>query len=537
MSIPYLKKQGNKTILMVGDQPFIMLAGELHNSNSSTPEAMEASCKKAAELGMNSVIAPISWELVEQEEGKFDFSTVDMVIAIARKYGLKLELIWFGSWKNAQCFYAPEWVKRDMARFPRAQIVKGRNNICQNETFNVSYTTLSYLSEETCQADARAFQAVMSHIREMDSEKNTVLMVQVENETGVLGAAREHSDLADELFKGPAPEELVRYLKAHTENMAAPVKAAIEQGAASGTWEECFGSVAEEVFSAYYISNYVNKVAKAGKEAYNIPMSVNAWLEQGADPGEYPSGGPVAKMMEVWQCCAPNIDIFAPDIYVPAFCNVCDEYTKNGNPLFIPETATHGYAGVRNVYAIGHHHAICYAPFGYEDMGEVSDFTLGFLFGMDVTDPALQNRQSVEQYLQINQQLRSLLPKMAEKLGTPDLDAVTSEKPEKHTVTFGQFGFNFLLPDPDSQNYTGPGAALVLRESDEIYWMLNVNCAFAPFSTDKEKPYFDYLSLEEGYFTDDGRWHVTRYRNGDEVVMLHMKEPTLLRVKLFAYGD
>ena len=133
--------------------------------------------------------------------------------------------------------------------------------------------------------------------------------------------------------------------------MADEVRAAVEEGADAGTWEECFGPVAEELFSAYYVSSYVNRVAAAGKEAYDIPMTANCWLEQGK-AGEYPSGGPIARVMEVWQFAAPSIDILAPDIYTPAFCAVCESYTKNGNPLFIPETATHAYAGVRQLYAV-----------------------------------------------------------------------------------------------------------------------------------------------------------------------------------------
>ncbi len=536
MSLPYLKKQGNKTVLMVHDKPFVMLAGELHNSNSSTPEAMDASCKKAVELGMNSVIATLSWELIEPREGQFDFSTVDMVIGKAREYGLKLQLIWFASWKNAQCYYAPEWVKRDLKRFPRAQMHKGKNNIKQNETYNMSYSTLSYLYEESSRADARAFRAVLRHIQAIDSEENTVLMIQVENETGVLGAAREHSDLADQLFCQPAPSELVSYLKGHTENMAAAVKAAVINGADSGSWSECFGEAAEEIFSAYYVASYVNRIAKAGKEAYPLPMSVNAWLEQGK-AGEYPSGGPVARMMEVWQFCAPDIDIFAPDIYVRYFCDVCDEYTKNGNPLFIPETAVHAYAGVREVYAVGHHHAICYAPFGFEEMGEPTANTLGFLFGMDVTDPALQTPQPVEQYRSINLLLGSMLDKLGGALGSSNLQAVTSERPEENTVSMGEFEFQFDLIQPTDKNYTGPGAALVLKEASDTYWLLCVNCGFTPLSTDPQKPYLDYLEMEEGYFDQNGAWHVTRRRNGDEVAVRYLKGPALLRIRMFAYGD
>lgn len=41
---------------MVGDAPFIMLAGEVHNSNSSGLACMEAVWARA--LGMNSVLLP-----------------------------------------------------------------------------------------------------------------------------------------------------------------------------------------------------------------------------------------------------------------------------------------------------------------------------------------------------------------------------------------------------------------------------------------------------------------------------------------------
>lgn len=534
MRCPYLKQQGTTKVLMVHDKPFVMLAGELHNSNSSTPEAMEASCQKAVELGMNSVIATLSWELIEPEEDCFDFSTVDMVVETARKHGLKLELIWFGSWKNAQCAYAPAWVKRDLERFPRAEMRKGKRSGRMEILGAVNYSTLSYLGEETRAADAKAFRAVMAHIREIDSEENTVLMMQVENETGVLTAAREHSARADELFYGPAPAALVQYLKAHTENMAADVKAEVEKGAETGTWEECFGAVAEEIFSAYCVSSYVNAVASAGKAAYDIPMSANCWLEQGK-AGDYPSGGPVARVMEVWQFSAPAIDVLAPDIYIPAFCAVCEEYTKNGNPLFIPEIATHAYAGVRQLYAVGRHHAVCYAPFGFEDIGRPFLGMSGV--GMDLTDPALSTRQDAAEYREITAALRSMLHKIAPKLGTNDLQAVSSEQGREQKLVLGDFGFTVKMGADGTAREQAPGGALVLKESEDTFWLLCVNCVPTPFSNVQQKPYWDYLDVEEGYFEADGRWHATLRRNGDEIAVMRFGAPMILRVKLFAYGD
>lgn len=191
--IPHLERRNDKTVLIVHDRPLILLAGEVHNSNSSSLEYMESVWEKAEALGMNALLLPVAWETVEPREGQFDFALVDGLIAQARQRDKHLVLLWFGSWKNAECMYAPAWVKTDLARFRRAQIVKGKNKAPRKEMYGIPYTSLSYLCEETRDADARAFARLMAHLREFDGKENTVVAVQVENETGLLGAAREVS--------------------------------------------------------------------------------------------------------------------------------------------------------------------------------------------------------------------------------------------------------------------------------------------------------------------------------------------------------
>ena len=529
--MPYLKKQNGKTVLMVQDKPFIMLCGELNNSTSSTAVAVDDYLQKAVALGMNSVIASLSWELVEPEEGKFDFSTIDMLMEKARAYDLKLVLIWFASWKNAQCFYAPQWVKKDLQRFPRAEVVKGQKQYHLDMYGGIRMTTLSYLSQETCQADAKAFYAVMDYIRRIDSEENTVIMMQVENEAGVLGAAREHSDLADALFAGAAPTDLVAYMKAHTQNMAPDVKAAVEAGAWEGSWEECFGSVAEEAFSAYYVATYINQITAAGKRAYNIPMYVNCWLDKKKAPGTYPTGAPVARMMELWQYCAPDVDFFAPDIYVPNFCEVCQEYVKNENPLFIPESPTHSYAGVRQMYAIGKHHALGYAPFGFSTMGQPFAMANGAAFGIDVTDPALNIPQDPQDYRDITRHLDSLQALLCSKYGTDELQAFSSEEGASGTIVMD----NLKLHINASNYLTGtPGGVLCVKAEEDTFYLLCTHCTLNPRSADPDNPNLDYLYIEEGYF-EDGNWIVTLRRNGDEAVNLILDRPVLLKMKIFTY--
>ena len=294
-SISHLREQNGKKVLMVNDEPFILLAGEVHNSNSSSVEYMEGVWDRAEELGMNCLLLPVTWELTEPEEGVFDFSLVDGLIAQARARDKKIVFLWFGAWKNAQCYYAPAWVKRDTKRFRRAEVEKGKKFTRIEAFHGMSYSTLSYLCDATREADARAFAELMRHIRAADEAESTVIAVQVENETGLMGAAREHSDEADALFAGKVPKEFADYMKAHTDTMAEDIAAAVKAGAAQGSWEEVFGSAAEELFSAYHVAGYVGAVAAAGKAAYPLPMTANCWLNQGGGAGTYPSGGPVAR--------------------------------------------------------------------------------------------------------------------------------------------------------------------------------------------------------------------------------------------------
>ncbi len=533
MSIPYLKEEQGKKILMVNEKPFIMISGEVHNSNSSSVEYMEQVWDKAEELGMNSLLLPVTWELIEPEEGKFDFTLVDGLIEQARRRGNKLGFLWFGAWKNAQCYYAPAWVKTDLERFKRAEVEKGKNFVHLKDFHGMPYTTLSYLCEATKESDARAFRELMIHIKEIDEQENTVVMIQVENEVGLMGSARENSDEADALFEAEVPQLFADYMNEHTDTMVSDVRSAVEEGAKSGNWKAVFGDVAEEIFSAYHISSYVHKVATEGKEVYSIPTVANCWLDKGEKAGKYPSGGPVSRVMEVWKYCAPSIDIIAPDIYVPDFCDVCDQYVKMGNPLFIPETATHSYAGPRQVYVVGHYHAFGYAPFGFEEMGEPFSATAAYLFGVDTSDPALSTPQNVEEYGWYSKALNDMMPILAGNYGTSDLQAVISERKENDTMIFGEYGFKAMMDLPILTRKDG--VCLISKISEDEFYIIVNGCLLVPFSANQEKPNLDILSLEEGRF-ENGNWKMIRKLNGDEVAIKRYDKPTLLKIRLFTYN-
>ena len=533
--LPEIRKYNEAKVLFVDGKPFYAVGGEVHNSDASSPAYMQEKIWPVADrLGMNTVLLPVSWELVEPVEGEFDFSIPDELIRQARRWNKRIIFLWFGSWKNAEMMYAPAWVKQDRARFRRAQIVKGEDKSLRDMGMaKIPYYSISYLCVEAMKADAKAFAAWMEHLKEFDSEESTVIGVQVENETGLLGSGRERSDEADLAFAQPVPEEFVRYMKAHTGTMKEDVKAAVEKGAEEGSWEEVFGEVAEEIFSAYHVARFVNTVAAAGKEVYPLPLFANCWLVHKNDaPGKYPSGGPVSRVREVWEFCAPVIDAHCPDIYVPEFLEVCDDYSREGAPLMIPEAATHSYAAPRLAYSIGHYHAMCYSPFGFDDIGKPFTAVQGYLFGMDVSDPALKTSQDAEVYAQIAKSLVSMMPVIAPCYGTSKLQAVCAErKAPMNFLDFGKLKVMVMFQNPLNPAATN-GVALGVQTAEDEAYVLVYRGILAFLAGDAKC--LDILELEEGCF-ENGRWHRGRRLNGDEAATLMFDSPTLLRVKVQTY--
>jgi len=201
-SIPHLQKAGDQYQMVVNGKPFLLLAGELGNSKASTMESMELVWPRLKKLNLNTVLVPVYWELLEPKEGKFDYKLVDDLIQEARKYDLKLVLLWFGAWKNSMSSHAPAWVKLDQKRFHRAKSESGE-----------SQEILTPFSDNNLKADRNAYQQLLRHIREVDAAYQTVILMQPENEIGMLPSARDYSSSANQKFKEEVPRELINYLE------------------------------------------------------------------------------------------------------------------------------------------------------------------------------------------------------------------------------------------------------------------------------------------------------------------------------------
>ena len=363
-AIPHLQKHGTATQLIVDGKPFLILAGELRNSSGSSLEYLKPIWPKLEAMHINTVLTAVYWELLEPKEGQFDFTLVDGAIQAARENNLRLVFLWFGSWKNGVSSYPPAWVKTDQNRFPRVQDKNGNG-----------LETLSTLSAANRDADSRAFAALMRHIKQVDT-RHTVIMMQVENEVGVLGDSRDRCEAANKAFEGPVPKELLDYIASHRDSLHPDLSKAWEAAGSktSGTWEQVFGKSAytDEIFMAWNYSSYVGRVAAAGKAEYPLPMYVNTWCSMPAPdrgPGTYPSGGPEPQVGNIWKVGAPAIDIRGPDLYSPNQPDWIKWYRANDtdNPLFIPETdSTRG--AYHLFYALGQHDAMGYAPFAIDEL-------------------------------------------------------------------------------------------------------------------------------------------------------------------------
>ena len=360
-TIPHLEKQGTTKQLIVDGKPFLMLAGETGNSSASDLKYLNEIWPKIVKMNLNTLLVPVYWELIEPIEGKFDFTLVDGAINGARKNNIRLVFLWFGTWKNSMSCYAPPWVKADQARFPRARDAQGR-----------AQEILTPFSNENLNADKRVFAELMKHIRVVDAEYHTVVMVQVENEIGMIPDARDHSKEADRAFNANVPAELLQYLQKNKESLTPELRKVWgDRGfKTSGTWEEVLdeGLQTDELFMAWYFAKYTNAVTEAGKKEYPLPMYVNAALiRPGYKPGQYPSAGPLPHLFDVWKAGAPAIDFLSPDLYFRNFAEWVTKYDRPGNPLFVPEASN--VQGMANAfYAIGMLNAMGYSPFSIESL-------------------------------------------------------------------------------------------------------------------------------------------------------------------------
>ena len=523
-----LEYQGANTARIIANgKPMLMIGGELGNSSASTPQDVKRTFAHLSQLGLNTVLAPISWELIEPEEGQFDMSSLDVILTEARQNDLKVVLLWFGAWKNSMSCYAPEWFKRDTKRFPRAHALEGR-----------PVEEASSLSRNVLEADKRAFCRIMEHLRDNDATEQTVIMVQVENEIGMIDVPRDYSADATKLYQSAVPKQLTDYLKKNQKSLHPYLKEKLQpQAKADASWPQLFGDdiYTEEIFQTWTYATYVEQIAKAGRAIYNLPMYVNVALNsRDRQPGQYPSGGPLAHLIDLWHCGAPSIDLLGVDIYDKGIKSWLDKYHLSNNPLFVPEIRLEDKDAMYALYAFGHHGAMGFCPFSIEDYPLYADANGNDMSSMDLSQDDQLNAFSagvsnLSPLAASYQILRQAEPLILERQGTKEMDAVLIDNEQRQAEIITPDGIRLTIKhsyslgwEPGAQDAEWPEAAcIIIRLGKEDYLVLGSGVVITytdakAGETWKQGDTRIGLAKCESVSISDGQMHVKRHLNGDQ---------------------
>jgi beta-galactosidase GanA len=494
---PRLEKQGATQNLIVDGKPFLVLGGELGNSSAASAAYMKPHWPRLKAMNLNTVLAPVYWELLEPVEGRYDWTSVDELLRDARAHDLRLVILWFGAWKNSMSTYVPSWVKRDPQRFPRVAVADGS-----------SVEILSAFSATTRDVDARAFAAFMAYLKKADPQ-HTVLMVQVENEIGMLPIARERGAVADKAFASAVPAELMRALAARGEKLEPELRDRWKANGSksSGTWADVFGGDewGQEVFTAWHYARFTEALVKAGKATYDLPMFVNAALNRtGRKPGEYPSGGPLPHLLDVWKAGAPSIDFLAPDIYFPNFAPLASRFNRADNVLFIPEAnnATNPQGPANAFFSFGEIDSFGFSPFSIESLGDAPNALSQSYAVLDQLAPILLKARGRGQTGGFR--------------ATINEDGSVIESPVKKTLGGIEFTVTFVDPwTPRDKQTIADHGGLVIHAGGEDFWFAGQGITVTYKGADGGPPLVGIDVAEEGVFVD-GKWVAGRRLNGDQ---------------------
>lgn len=521
-----------RTCFTVKGKPFYSIGIQAHNSSSSTREHLKYIWNAAKMLEANTAAVPVPWEKFEPQEGVFQDGFVREIICQARAQDLRLVLLWFGTWKNGTMEYTPAWVKRDWERFPRAELKGGK------KTHNLSPHSPSNL-----EADQKAFCRLMEVLRDFDGEENTVIAVQIENEAGLLSATgRDFSPLGEAVYKQDVPGELLAYCQRHEDCMLAETWRS-RGGKSTGNWREVFGGKGAEWLTTWAVASYIDRIAQAGREIYDIFLYTNAWISQGRGiPGvDWPAGTSLPENLDIYYAVCRHLDTIAPDIYLPEvteYRKALETYARpeQGFPLYVPESARTWFNSGEMFEGVGEFGAIGYHVFGGESLL------------VDSQDALTEEGESMMHSFHMLRSLEAVLPRY---MGTDRLHAIHRRGEELSALICGleggwrayisfqgtidqyyrmDFAHKEACLEEIAKNPGEPCRGLLLQESRQVFYVVGHKFRIFFLREPEADGYVDamtaasatcptnaeYLSVTEGHFEADGTYTADVCRTGDE---------------------
>lgn len=359
----------------------------------------------------------------------------------------------------------------------------------------------------------------MRHLKKIDNEQHTILLIQVENEAGNIGSVRDNSAESNLEFSGAVPADLLA-----------------ATGKQPGNWSQVFGADADEVFQLYHQAKYINEIAAAGKAEFMIPCYINAWISPPVNelpqrrvtlPGiQYPSGGAVQRFVGLWRKLAPAIDMIGPDIYSSDsgfYRELIRAYHRPDNPLWIPETGRSDNFAKDFFYALGDG-AIGFSPFGVDRSG----------WNILGDQPWKAHADNFALIGPMDREIAQL--EFDGKLKT----AVEEPGQAAQELDFGGWqatvAFGFL--QHDGQNPPGTkdahGVALVAQLGPDEFLVAGVD-ASVNFHLPGKLPWMrsQIITAEQGVY-ENGVWKPIKLWNGDETDrgLCFYDKPLVVRVKM-----
>jgi hypothetical protein len=489
--MPKIIEKDGRHALLVDGQPFFILSGQAHNS-SAWPGMLPQLWSAVEAMHANTLEVPIYWEQIEAQPGKFDFSIVNTLLNQARAHKVHLVLLWFATWKNGSNHYMPEWMKRDAAKYPN---ITGKNGQpIDSPSPNI---------KATLEADIKAFTVVMRYLKKADPD-HTVIMVQVENESGAWGSVRDYSPIAQKLFEGPVPAELLKPEMLKALNVSAD---------SQGSWEKVFGDRADEYFHAWSVARFIGQVAAAGKAEYPLPLYVNAALR---DPltnphaNSYESGGPTDNVIPIWKVAAPAIDLLAPDIYLSGserVLKVIDLYDRPDNTLFVPEAGLIP-DNAKYLYEVVAHGGIGFSPFGID--------------GNQAKETAKLTTERLAPFANEYAMAAPMMKELAKWAFEGKIKAVVEhEDHARQQIDLGAWQAVVSFDGSGRANVSAPnpqpiGKVMIVQLSENKFIVIGTLChiTFHPAGKNSARAW-QYIKVEEGNY-ENGTFKSLRILNGDE---------------------